>query len=124
MTCVTDQVPVPRAPIARVRYAAFVMVPPAWLSTITGVSNQGETVECLASEEFLGNLPFEFDAVGTVPGHGFHPLKARQSRSIPNLQDVHHQGRTPRHCLKVTEADVPRSKSAVLMRHAVLAFLR
>jgi hypothetical protein len=30
-----------------------------------------------------------------VPGHGFHPLKARQSRSIPNLQDVHRQGRTP-----------------------------
>ena len=28
----------------------------------------GETVECLASEEFLGNLPFELDAVGTVPG--------------------------------------------------------
>jgi acetolactate synthase-1/2/3 large subunit len=28
-------------------------------------------------------------------GHGFHPLKARRSRSIPNLQDVHRQGRTP-----------------------------
>ena len=26
----------------------------------------GETVECLASEELLGKLPFEFDAVGTV----------------------------------------------------------
>jgi hypothetical protein len=37
---VADQVPVPRAPIVRTRYAAFVMVPPAWLSTITGVSNQ------------------------------------------------------------------------------------
>jgi hypothetical protein len=37
---------------------------------------------------------FEFDAVGTVPGHGFHSLKARQW-SIPNLQDVHRQGCTP-----------------------------
>jgi len=55
----------------------------------------GETVECLASEEFLGNLPLEVDAVGTVPGHGFHPLKARLSWSIPNPQDVHRQGRTP-----------------------------
>jgi hypothetical protein len=35
----------------------------------------GETVKCLASEELLGNLPFEFDAVGTVRGHGFHSLK-------------------------------------------------
>jgi hypothetical protein len=30
-----------------------------------------------------------FGFAGTVPGHGFHPLKARQSWSIPNLQDVH-----------------------------------
>jgi hypothetical protein len=30
-----------------------------------------------------------------VPGHGFHPLKARLSWSIPNPQDVHRQGRTP-----------------------------
>jgi hypothetical protein len=64
----------------------------------------GETVERLAGEEFLGNLPFEFDAVGTVLGHSFHPLKARQSRSIPNLQDVHRQGRTPYGCL--FESDV------------------
>jgi hypothetical protein len=58
----------------------------------------GETVECLASEEFLGNLPLEVDAVGTVPGHGFHPLKARLSWSIPNPQDVHLLGRTPLSC--------------------------
>ena len=30
-----------------------------------------------------------------TPGHGFHPLKAQQFRSIPNLQDVPRQGRTP-----------------------------
>jgi hypothetical protein len=33
--------------------------------------------------------------MGAVLGHGFHPLKARQPRSIPNLQSVHRQGRTP-----------------------------
>ena len=33
--------------------------------------------------------------MGAVLGHGFHPLKARQCRSIPNLQTVHRQGRTP-----------------------------
>jgi hypothetical protein len=30
-----------------------------------------------------------------VLGHGFHPLKARQRRSIPNLQTVHRHGRIP-----------------------------
>jgi hypothetical protein len=55
----------------------------------------GESVKRFARNEFLGDLSFEFDAMGTVPGHGFHPLKARQSQSIPNLQDVHREGRTP-----------------------------
>jgi hypothetical protein len=45
----------------------------------------GETVECLAGNEVLG----------AVPGQGFHPLKAWQRRSIPNLQTVHRQGRIP-----------------------------
>jgi len=30
-----------------------------------------------------------------VLGHGFHPLKARQRRSILNLQTVHRHGRIP-----------------------------
>ena len=49
----------------------------------------GERVKRFARNEFLGDLSFEFDAMGTVPGHGFHSLKAQQSWSIPNLQDVH-----------------------------------
>jgi hypothetical protein len=36
--------------------------------------------------------------MGAVLGHGFHPLKARQPRSIPKLQSVHRQGRTPEWC--------------------------
>src|SRR5580693_6297973 len=41
--------------------------------------------------------------MGAVLGHGFHPLKARQSRSIPNLQTVHRQGRIPawRHSMSI-----------------------
>jgi hypothetical protein len=56
----------------------------------------------LACNEVLGDLPFEFDAVGAVLGHGFHPLKVRQLRSIPNLQSVHRQGRTPDRRPKLT----------------------
>jgi hypothetical protein len=52
-------------------------------------------MERLACNEVLGDLPFELDAMGAVLGHGFHPLKARQPRSIPKLQSVHRQGRTP-----------------------------
>jgi hypothetical protein len=37
----------------------------------------GKTVESLASEKLLGNLPFEFDAVGTVRGHGFRTAASR-----------------------------------------------
>jgi hypothetical protein len=36
----------------------------------------------------LGDLSFEFNAMGTLSGHGFHPLKARLW-SIPFPQDVH-----------------------------------
>ena len=55
----------------------------------------GETVECLARNEVQGDLSFELDAMDAVLGHGFHPLKARQRRSIPNLQTVHRHGRIP-----------------------------
>jgi hypothetical protein len=54
----------------------------------------GESVECLTRNKFLSDLPFEFDAMRTVLGHGSHPLRARP-RSIPNLQDVHRKGCTP-----------------------------
>jgi len=69
-----------------------------WLPAVPAASVHvafRETVERLAHNEFLDDLPFEFDAMGTVLGHGLRPPRARQSRSIPNLQDVHRQGRTP-----------------------------
>src|SRR3984885_3249017 len=55
----------------------------------------GETVECLARNEVQGDLSFELDAMDAGLGHGFHPLKARQRRSIPNLQGVHRHGPIP-----------------------------
>ena len=55
----------------------------------------GETVECLARNEVEGDLSFELDAMDAVLGHGFHPLKARQRRSIRNLLAVHRLGRIP-----------------------------
>jgi hypothetical protein len=33
--------------------------------------------------------------MGAMLGHGFHPLKARQRRSIQTDQPVHPKGRTP-----------------------------
>jgi hypothetical protein len=39
--------------------------------------------------------------MGAVLGHGFHPLKARQRRSIRNLQAVHRHGRIPNPALSV-----------------------
>jgi hypothetical protein len=46
-------------------------------------------VKRFARNKFLGDLSFEFDAMGAVSGHGFHPPKARQSCPIPIPQDVH-----------------------------------
>ena len=56
----------------------------------------GETIQChVARNEVQRDLSLELDAMDAVLGHGFHPLKARQRRSIPNLQTVHRHGRIP-----------------------------
>src|SRR5262244_3897807 len=52
-------------------------------------------MQSLACNVFLSDLTLEFDAVGVVLGHGFHPWKARRPRSIPNPRPVHRHGRTP-----------------------------
>jgi putative ABC transport system substrate-binding protein len=38
-------------------------------------------VQALAGEKLLRDLPLERDAVGTLSGHGFHPLKAQLTLS-------------------------------------------
>jgi len=37
-----------------------------------------QAVQGLAAEKFLRDLPFEFDAMGSMFRHGFHPSEARQ----------------------------------------------
>src|SRR6516164_23817 len=63
-----------------------------------------QRMQSLACNVFLSDLTLEFDAVGVVLGHGFHPWKARRPRSIPNPRPVHRQGRTPQ--LRTTLADL------------------
>jgi hypothetical protein len=81
------------------------------------VMSAGEGVERLARDELLSDLPFELYAVGVVLGHGLHPLKARRSRSIPNLQAVHRQGRTPDRRPKIARRITyrPRLPAAALL---------
>src|SRR5271157_1607330 len=54
-----------------------------------------QSMQRLAGDELLRYLSFECGAVGTVLGHGFHPLKARHRWSNPNPSPVHPEGRTP-----------------------------
>src|SRR5713226_10357347 len=41
----------------------------------------GKRVQALPSNELLPDLPLELNAVGTLSGHGFHPLKAQLTLS-------------------------------------------
>jgi hypothetical protein len=40
-----------------------------------------ECVQALPGNELMRDLPLERDAVGTLSGHGFHPLKAQLTLS-------------------------------------------
>src|SRR3546814_7032290 len=55
-----------------------------------------QTVQRLAGEKLLRDLPLELDAMGTVSCHGLHSPKARPTRSNPQSRPVHPQGRTDR----------------------------
>ena len=72
----------------------------------------GEAVQRFAVNEFLRDLALERDAVGTVLGHGFHPVKARQPRSNQNTRSVHPQGCTPN--LRVGEGHISAVKEPIL----------
>src|SRR5262245_9633992 len=75
--------------------ASFVLRDPD-ADKITGqVVALRQRMQGLARNVFLGDLTLEFDAVGAVLGHGFHPWKPGKFRSIPNLQSVHRLGCTP-----------------------------
>src|SRR5262249_14156032 len=65
--------------------ASFVLRDPD-ADKITGqVVALRQRMQGLAGNVFLGDLTPEFDAVGAVLGHGFHPWKPGKFRSIPNL---------------------------------------
>src|SRR6266566_10049365 len=54
----------------------------------------GKRIQALPGNELLRDLPLELNAVGTLSGHGFHPLKAQLTlKSL--TQTVRPQGRTP-----------------------------
>ena len=56
----------------------------------------GKPIQGLSGNELLCDLPFELDAVGTLSGHGFHPLKAQLTLSkLTSLNLSWPQGRTP-----------------------------
>src|SRR5262249_233477 len=75
--------------------ASFVLRDPD-ADKITGqVVALRQRMQGLARNVFLGDLTLEFDAVGAVLSHGFHPWKPGKFRSIPNLQSVHRLGCTP-----------------------------
>ena len=42
----------------------------------------GKRVQALPGNELLRDLPLELNAVGTLSGHGFHPLKAQLVKSL------------------------------------------
>src|SRR5262249_39308931 len=80
-----------------------------------------QRMQSLACNVFLSDLTLEFDAVGVVLGHGFHPWKARRPRSIPNPRPVHRQGRTPivsveEHALTLSNTATPTWADWIIKR--------
>jgi hypothetical protein len=41
----------------------------------------GKRIQAFPGNELLRDLPLELNAVGTLSGHGFHPLKAQLTLS-------------------------------------------
>src|SRR5439155_8695901 len=83
----------------------------------------GKRVQALPGNELLCDLPLELDAVGTLSGHGFHPLKAQLTLSTHEPQTVRPQGRTPSRVTSVIKSFIarrhdPREEPGALAAHA------
>src|SRR5262249_43234424 len=50
------------------------------------VASAGDSMERFASNEVLGDLSFELDALGAVLSRGFHPLKADSPGQFPTCK--------------------------------------
>ena len=70
----------------------------------------GKRVQALPGNELLRDLPLELNAVGTLSGHGFHPLKAQLTLSNHYPQPVR-----PRGALQTGDLSNPRVTLA--LRH-------
>src|SRR5262249_3999256 len=80
-----------------------------------------QRMQGLARNVFQGDLTLEFDAVGAVLGHGFHPWKPGKFRSIPNLQSVHRLGCTPNSATSRPGRDKMRATKLVSVSVALCA---
>ena len=84
-----------------VKGAGFILADPNTDQVAGHIVALRQCVKGLSFNVFLGDLTLEIGAVAAVFGHGFHPWKTRQSRSISNLQSVYscppgqHDGGTP-----------------------------
>src|SRR5215211_8877803 len=83
-----------------------------------------QSMQRLACKELLCDLTLKLGAVDAVLGHGFHPLKARQPRSIPNLRSVHRQGRTPVAKLALAQGATWKAVKTITLRLPGLIGLR
>src|SRR3546814_2123068 len=79
-----------------VERAGLVLLDPDADQVARDVVTLRQTVQRLAGEKLLRDLPLELDAMGTVSCHGLHSPKARPTRLNPQSRPVHPQGRTPR----------------------------
>jgi hypothetical protein len=57
--------------------AGFILLNPDADQLTRDIMPLGKRVQALPGNELLRDLPLELDAVGTLSGHGFHPLKAQ-----------------------------------------------
>src|SRR6516162_4639347 len=68
-----------------VQGAGFILLNPDANQLTRDIMPLGKRVQALPGYELLRDLPLERDAVGTLPGHGFHPLKAQLTCQITSL---------------------------------------
>src|SRR5215470_4124656 len=61
--------------------AGFILLNPDPDQLTRDIMPLGKRIQALPGNELLRDLPLELNAVGTLSGHGFHPLKAQLTLS-------------------------------------------
>ncbi len=75
--------------------AGLVFVDPGMDRVAGDVVTLRQTVQGVAGQKLLRDLPPELDAVGSVSRHGFHPSKAQPTSSIHSAPTVQPEASTP-----------------------------